>query len=80
MSPILGELMTLIEDRSQASPAARRRPVKIGPNLVLLATCSPTDRSPATLRPLLPRTLEPAGGEPSQLRRGPAGHQWGSNQ
>jgi hypothetical protein len=36
--------------------------------------------APATLRQPSPRTLEPAGHKPSQLRRGPAGRRSGSNQ
>jgi 5-methylcytosine-specific restriction protein B len=46
ISAVLGELMTFIEDRSRPFTAVySRRPVKVAPNLILLSTYNPTDRS-----------------------------------
>jgi 5-methylcytosine-specific restriction protein B len=46
ISAVLGELMTFVEDRSRPFTAVySRRPVKVAPNLILLSTYNPTDRS-----------------------------------
>ena len=46
ISAVLGELMTFVEDRRRPFTALySRRPVRIAPNLLILATYNPTDRS-----------------------------------
>lgn len=46
ISAVLGELMTFIEDRDRPfTTVYSRRPVRVAPNLVILSTFNPTDRS-----------------------------------
>lgn len=46
VSAVLGELMTFIENRDRAfTTTYDRRPMKVAPNLIVLTTYNPTDRS-----------------------------------
>lgn len=58
MSAVLGELMTFVEDRSRPfTTVYRRRPIKVAPNLILLSTYNPTDRSALEVDAALLRRL-----------------------
>src|SRR5262249_18265151 len=55
---VLGELMTFVEDRSRAFTAVySRRPIKVAPNLILVTTYNPTDRSALEIDNALLRRL-----------------------
>lgn len=58
ISSVLGELMTFVEDRSRPFTSIySRRPISVAPNLVILATYNPTDRSALEVDSALLRRL-----------------------
>ncbi|MFI2649659.1 AAA family ATPase [Micromonospora fulviviridis] len=58
VSAVLGELMTFVEDRNRPFTATySRRPIRVAPNLVLLATYNPSDRSALDIDNALLRRL-----------------------
>jgi 5-methylcytosine-specific restriction protein B len=58
ISAVLGELMTFVEDRSRPfTTAYGRRPIRVAPNLILLSTYNPTDRSALEVDAALLRRL-----------------------
>jgi 5-methylcytosine-specific restriction protein B len=58
ISAVLGELMTFVEDRSRPFTAIySRRPITVAPNLIILATYNPTDRSALEIDSALLRRL-----------------------
>ncbi|MEV4722669.1 AAA family ATPase [Micromonospora humida] len=58
VSAVLGELMTFIEDRSRPFTSTySRRPIRVAPNLIFLATYNPSDRSALDIDNALLRRL-----------------------
>lgn len=58
VSAVLGELMTFVEDRSRPfTTTYSRRPVKVAPNLAIITTYNPTDRSSLEIDNALLRRL-----------------------
>jgi AAA domain (dynein-related subfamily) len=58
ISAVLGELMTFLEDRTRPfTTVYKKRPVRVAPNLILLSTYNPTDRSALEVDSALLRRL-----------------------